>query len=218
MAKFLQEHEARLSPQQRRKATTRLSKLLREQIPGHIEDFLETATQQEHAPSEFTGYVRFSFSALRAMVTSLASEATGIFKTKLLKELWYADFLHYRYYSVSISGATYIHLPLGPVPQHYDLLLSCLLSEGTLAAHEVDFGNGVVGECLVSDGIADQESLPDSAIAVLSAVREHFKKLSSKEASQLSHEEDGYKETKNGQPISYTYAERLKVAIPIETG
>lgn len=66
------------------------------------------------------------------MMIFFAHGASGTFKTKLNKLLWYSDFLHYHRNAVSISGATYHHLPFGPVPDHYDICLSILMQNGTL--------------------------------------------------------------------------------------
>ena len=42
----------------------------------------------------------------------------GVFKSKLLKELFYTDFKHYKEYGTSITGACYKHLDFGPVPDY----------------------------------------------------------------------------------------------------
>ena len=51
-----------------------------------------------------------------------------IMKTKLLKELFYIDFLYYKKSCISITGLEYAKLPYGPVPEDFDLLLeSCYI-------------------------------------------------------------------------------------------
>ncbi len=47
-------------------------------------------------------------------------------KTKLMKLLYYSDFLHYRDRGEAISWAHYRKLPLGPVPREANALLSDL--------------------------------------------------------------------------------------------
>jgi hypothetical protein len=49
----------------------------------------------------------------------------GVLKTKLMKLLWYADFLIFKKYKRSISGAPYWHKEFGPVPVEHDTVLGC---------------------------------------------------------------------------------------------
>lgn len=58
-----------------------------------------------------------------AMIQQLVhNEHSGVGKTKLNKEMFYADFLHYRRYGRSISGLQYRAIQMGPVAEHYDTL------------------------------------------------------------------------------------------------
>lgn len=66
------------------------------------------------------GYAPKNTDKLQAMVRLLVSQHNGIGATRLNKEMFYADFLHYRRYAVSISGLSYKAIQLGPVPAHYD--------------------------------------------------------------------------------------------------
>ncbi|MCK4721099.1 SocA family protein, partial [bacterium] len=153
---------------------------------------------------------------LKNMIFYLASLDGGILKTKLNKLLFYADFIHYRNHSVSISGARYINLPFGPVPDNYEMHLFDLRVEGKIEQLEIPFNDEMTGENLVAIGNFDTSSLPDSAINVLTAVFNHFKEMGSVKISELSHQQDGYKETKKLEPISYEYADKLKVEIEID--
>ena len=43
-----------------------------------------------------------------------------VLKTKLLKEMFYTDFLYYKETCNSITGLEYAKLPYGPVPDQYE--------------------------------------------------------------------------------------------------
>lgn len=168
------------------------------------------------SPGVLTGFKQFSAEVLKNMIFFLASLDGGILKTKLNKLLFYADFIHYQIHSVSISGAKYVHLQFGPVPDNYEMHLIDLGVEGRIEQLEIPFNEEITGENLRAIGKFDSSSLPESAINVLTAVYNHFKGMGSTKISQLSHQEDGYRETKKHEPISYEYADKLKVEIEID--
>lgn len=47
----------------------------------------------------------------------------GVLKTKLMKLLWYTDFLMYKKYKKSISGISYLKYKYGPVPKKFNSML-----------------------------------------------------------------------------------------------
>jgi len=166
--------------------------------------------------SIFSGYARFSPAKLQAMMIFFASQAGGVFRTKLNKLLFYADFLHFRQHGVSISGSPYIHLQYGPVPDNYSAYLDLLVAIGCIHSRDVEFPSEAVGKRLESRCKADLNSLPETAIQVLKAVHFHFKDMGSKQISDLSHNEEAYILTKPGESISYKFADKLKVEISLE--
>ena len=71
--------------------------------------------------SIYNGFSPMVPNKLEAMVRMFVhNEKSGVVKTKLNKEMFYADFLHYRRHGRSISGLQYKAIQLGPVPVHYD--------------------------------------------------------------------------------------------------
>ena len=61
------------------------------------------------------------------MIAHIASSESDIYKTKLNKLLFYSDFINYYLNGTSISGAKYVHLPYGPVPDSYKVRCRNLL-------------------------------------------------------------------------------------------
>lgn len=219
MERMVKTYGHRLHQAARRRLTVRLAHRLNKEAPEKVMQVLAQST--DLSANIFTGLKEFSPQALMQMMVFYASKPAGVLKTKLNKLLWYADFLHYRLYGVSISGATYVHLPYGPVPDNYGTYLASLCDSETLVLEEVDFGPGatgehIIGEKLVSNREIRADVLPDSAYAVLEAVYQRFRHTGSKEISRLSHEETGYTNTEHMEPISYAYADDLKVEIQIE--
>jgi putative zinc finger/helix-turn-helix YgiT family protein len=208
MQKILKTRGGHLPESQRKKVSERVEQLIREECPDKIIE-LASASVKHKGPDIYTGYLPFQPEKLMDMIAFFASDEAGVYKTKMNKLLWYTDFLHYRYFGVSISGTPYVHLPYGPVADQYNLFLSYLIQEERIRVQEVFFATGS-GELLVTVR-PENPVFSSSEMEVLKSVRAHFRSMTSKDISFLSHEEEGYVETKEGQTISYHYADRLKV-------
>ncbi|MBP1990578.1 Panacea domain-containing protein [Paenibacillus eucommiae] len=87
------------------------------------EEIIE-AIYRPHDFTEMAGYSEFSLDKFLHMI--LYFTRRGVQKTKLMKLLWYSDFLYFKRQSVSISGATYCRRKFGPVPKDHDMTLAHL--------------------------------------------------------------------------------------------
>ena len=135
----------------------------------------------------------------------------GVLKTKLCKLLFYADFKHYKNYASSITGVRYVHLKFGPVPDRYGYYFATLENEEkAISADEVIYGE-YIGEMFYADKDPDLSIFSNSEIKTLIAVKEYFENFGAGEIKTFSHKESGYKETYDGQIISYAYAEDLQI-------
>lgn len=156
-------------------------------------------------PCEENGFKGFDYEKLCAMVLFFAHKSAGLLKTKLMKLLNYSDMIFYKENGLSISGLKYAHLPYGPVPDNFDMILGKMAADHI--AHIEVFYDGsyenhqVIPECDVPEG-----ALSDEEIEVLNRIYEKFKNFGSAEISNYSHREKGYNATKTGQIISYAYA------------
>lgn len=161
-------------------------------------------------PCEENGFRAFDYEKLCAMVLFFAHKNTELLKTKLMKLLNYSDMVYYKENGISISGLKYVHLPYGPVPKHFDMLLGKMAADH-IAHIEVFYDNGyekhqVVPECDIPHGV-----LTDEEIALLEMIYEKFKDFGSIEISNYSHKEKGYCSTKQGEVISYSYAKDIQL-------
>lgn len=135
----------------------------------------------------------------------------GILKTKICKLLFYADFRHYKNYASSITGVRYVHLKFGPVPDRYGYYFATLENEEkAISVDEVNFGE-YVGEMFCADKDPDLSVFSNSEIKTLIEVKEYFENFGAGKIKDFSHKENGYKETRNGQIISYAYADDLQI-------
>lgn len=159
-------------------------------------------------PDEYSGYNRLQLSKLFNAIIFFCKG--GVLKTKLNKLLFYADFKHFKEYTVSITGVHYVHLDYGPVPDNYEFYTAELLERNELKIEEVFFGNNS-GYNYISDIEPDYTIFSDSELKVLTEVKEYFKSYGSKDIKEFSHKEKAYKETVSGENISYLYSSNLQI-------
>lgn len=201
----------------RQRLEKKISDLLSEDLNQRIESDLETALSAED-PSELNGYRRFDIERFENLVLYIIKKVGPSFKTALNKFLWYIDFGFYQEQTKSITGAKYVKFPHGPVPKGYDYIFANMVEKGQLEAEEVSFVNHDTGEEFTGEKyrnlVAPNTDLfqgnelktADQWISLL-------KGKSATELGNLAHEEKGYKDTNDKEPISYKYASELKLHI-----
>lgn len=203
MRTYLTENEIVLDERQKAKLLNTVDKLEQDKEYRAGRRFFEIFFSR--IPSEENGFKGFDYEKLCAMVLFFAHKSTGLLKTKLMKLLNYSDMVFYKENGISISGLKYAHLPYGPVPDNFDIILGKMAADH-LAHIEVIYDGAyekhqVVPECDVPEGV-----LSDSEVEMLNRIYEKFKSFGSVEISDYSHKEKGYNATKTGQIISYAYA------------
>lgn len=202
---LLANHPERLEESKVRKIVDQL----REETQG---SWLQTTkdTFGGYSPDIYSGFKRFDLEKFYEAIKYFCYEER-VFKTKLMKLLFYADFIHFKDYTVSITGARYARLPYGPVPDQFETWLAALLMEEEGVTKEEEWKNEYPGE-IFSCQVPPQLSIfSPSELKVLAAVKEHFQDYSAKKLSDRSHSEKGYRETQNAALIPYSYSADLTV-------
>ena len=161
-----------------------------------------------YAPDEFSGFRKLDIRKLFNVILFFCDG--GQLKTKLNKLLFFADFKHFKENVVSITGARYFHLQYGPVPDDYDYYFAELERERLLDVVEEAYGEYTGFKC-VTRNKPDLSIFEQSELNSLIKVKEYFKNFGSARIMAFSHEEVGYVSTKEGEPISYLYAQNLRI-------
>lgn len=161
-------------------------------------------------PCEENGFKEFDYEKLCAMVLFFAQKSVELLKTKLMKQLNYSDMIFYKENGISISGLQYAHLPYGPVPDHFDMILGKMASDH-IAHIEVIYDGAYEKHQVVPERDVPEGILSDAEIEVLNRIYEKFKDFGSVEISEYSHNEKGYRATKQGEIISYAYAKDIQL-------
>ncbi|WP_309856728.1 type II TA system antitoxin MqsA family protein [Bacillus sp. SLBN-46] len=161
-----------------------------------------------HEKTIDSGYSSFDLNKLINMILFFASR--GVQKTKLMKLLFYTDFLNYKRNLLSMSGMPYVRLPYGPVPKDHDLLLSTI-QKNEMIDIEYEFINDYTIINIKSLEEFDDTLFNEEELEILHQVDEHFKLYGSVAISDFSHEEEGWKNTEDREIISYDYADTLRL-------
>lgn len=175
-------------------------------------DLLNLAIKKygNYSPGIFSGNMSFDFEKFTHVCKHFCYQEE-VYKTKLLKLLFYADFKHFRDNGVSITGAQYVHLDLGPVPDQYETWLLALSSwKGEIIKTEKNAGD-YVGEVFTSLGEPNNDIFSPSELLVLGYIKGKFANLSAKQVSELSHKEKAYRETNQHEFIPYSYSADLLI-------
>lgn len=128
-----------------------------------------------------------------------------VLKTKLLKEMFYADFLYYKNTGASITGLEYAKINLGPVPDDYEKIINeC--TENNLITYNIEFENEY--ECHNIKRVAkiNEQIFTKEEFQIINDVKNFFEKYKSREIVDFSHEEKAFIETEFYKKISYDYA------------
>jgi putative zinc finger/helix-turn-helix YgiT family protein len=163
----------------------------------------------KYAPDILSGFRKLNLDKVFQAIVFFCAD--GIFKTKLNKLLFYADFKYYKDNAVSITGLRYVHLPLGPVPDNYEHYYATLQGIEEAIKIEEKISGDYVGEIFWACKKPDLTIFSDYEIKTLIDVKTFFKSFTASKIKEFSHRERGYQETHDGQIIPYSYADYLQI-------
>lgn len=153
--------------------------------------------------SEYNGYTEYSFNKLKNLIILLSKNT--ILKTKLLKEMFYCDFISYKNTGKSITGLEYNKYPFGPVPNNYESILDILLKNNSISINikiDNDYEYNTISNIEEPNiKVFDKEELD-----IINRVIEYFKEFNTKKIVEYSHNEKAFKETNLYERISYDYS------------
>lgn len=155
-----------------------------------------------YSPDVYSGFKKFDIEKLKAVVLFFALNQIDLYKTKLMKLLWYADMLFFKNNVTSITGMKYIHQKYGPVPYKYSLCLSIMEDLGVIELQDQEYGDVILPKS--DKSLLDK--LSASELEVLKLVSNRFLCAKAKDISEQSHKERGYQKTELSDLISYEYA------------
>ena len=169
-----------------------------------------------YEPDEFCGYQKLNLEKVFNAILFLCGDGKCVLKTVLNKLLFYADFIHYREYAVSITGLKYAAIDYGPVPDNYEHYYALLVDNGSLGVEEIFCNDEIAGEKFLSKKNPELSLFSPSELKILASVKEYFDTWTARNISDCAYKEKGYEETPIGRPISYSYCQYIPVLKYVE--
>jgi uncharacterized phage-associated protein len=182
-------------------------------VEQEFEEFEETRLTSIHSvsvDSDVSGNVPFDLKRFVSISLHILNKES-VFKTKLMKLLFYSDFFHFKLRGKAVSGIVYSKLTYGPVPEHYDRLLAFLYDRQYAEAEFVQFSANTEGERIVAIQDADLSVLAPQEIEAIDRVVDFFSTFTATQISEYSHKESAYVNAVDRGAISYKYADDLSL-------
>lgn len=205
--KIFEMNKDRLSPGLSQRIEKTISELLSEKRETLLLPLIE---QDKTEVTIETGYKAFDLGKIENLILYIAARCEGVLKTKLNKLLWYIEFKHFKGHTVGITGTRYLHLPLGPVPEDYELFTYKLQLEDRLEAQEEVIGD-YLGEKYIAKEEPDLSLFSKEELETINLVIEKLGSLGSKAIKDLSHKEAAYRMTAHREVIPYSFAKDLSI-------
>ena len=199
-----------LSPKVRLKINQKIDSLILEKAQ-HTQFNLEDFLMGRATPDETTGYRKPNLKKIIEMVVFFTIETTP-WKTKMNKLLFYADFLHFKKKGISISGAQYRAINMGPVPRNYQSLFEYVVNNDHVDVDEKVFDDGISERFRPNKGRPfEPELFSEDELETLALVAQKFKRAKTQEIIDISHMERAWKDhfSKGKRVIDYAYAFEL---------
>jgi uncharacterized phage-associated protein len=129
-------------------------------------------------------------------------EIRDLGKTKLMKLLYYADFDHYEQHDESITGARYIRLDHGPVPNDAWAMIDRMILSGDLTQSKVALGAFDRFSYSASREFDPSVFAPEE-LETIQSVASRFKSFSTTQIEMATHGEAPWLAVKPNQIIPY---------------
>ena len=119
---------------------------------------------------------------------SILNQCDGVWCTKMNKLLFYIDFYAYRERGYAMTGLTYKAIDFGPVPERWDRVYS----EFSEISQDIQQCGDYEGSILHAHSPITDGVLSDDEIQIITTVCKTFGNKSSREVSQISHNENAW--------------------------
>ena len=190
---MIESNLSRYSQEEYQKITNKLSVIYEE----------EDNKKENQELSKYNGYTEYSLSKIKNLILYLSQNT--ILKTKLLKEMFYCDFISYKNIGKSITGLEYKKYQFGPVPRNYEQILNKLIQSKSISLNLIIDSDY---ECNQISSIEkpNTKDFAKEELDIINRVIKYFKNYSSKKIVDYSHKEKAFTDTKENNLISYDYA------------
>ena len=203
---LLERSRSNLSLKAYQKYIKRVNDLIKSKKNEFLKEFIEMQYIDINGDEQITGGTILNLDKVVEVVNVFSSQVQNLYKVKLMKYLWYSDFLSYKRTGKSITGLAYKALPMGAVPEAHETIISLknihfdeVLINGN-TAYKFEYVHGV-----------DTKNLSSDELDVIDEVIRQFGEMNTKDIIDTMHKEIAFKETEPNEYILYKYANQLSI-------
>lgn len=204
--KLLERSKENLSKKAYEKYSKAANTLIKSKKNEFLKEFIEMQYIDIIGNEQLTGGTLLNLDKVVKVVNVFALQIQNLYKVKLMKYLWYADFLNYKRTGKSITGLAYKALPMGAVPEAHETIISL----NNIHFEEVLINGNTAYKFEYVPGVDIQELASDE-LDVINEVIKQFGNMNTKDIIDTMHEEVAYKETSPNDYILYKYANQLSI-------
>lgn len=205
---LLNDAKDNLSDEAYRKYLSTATCLYEEEQDIYLRKAIEAGYTKFRGNEAYNGNTELSLDKVVDVIRYFASSTriSNLYKVKLMKMMWYADFLSYKERGHAITGLVYQALPMGAVPIGHNSIIDLR----DVPCEEVDFGETIAYHFFPSK-TNDYKSLDDEDKRILDIVIDKLGQMTKYEIVSFMHQEQAYKETAPRAIISFKYANTLQL-------
>ena len=184
-----------------------VSKLYEKSVNDYLREMIRANCSKYRKDPKDYGDAELSFRKIVDVINYYAAskKVKKLFKVKLMKMMWYADFLSYKRSGHSITGLPYLALPMGAVPESHNYLIDL---DGVHYSVEIVNDNEAYH---FTSKASSFPSLTDEDKKVLDTIIRLMGGWNAEEVKSYMHDEVAYKKTEKNHVISYDYAKYLSI-------
>lgn len=204
--KLLERSKEKLSEKAYEKYSKVANTLIKSKKNEFLKEFIEMQYIDITGDEQLTGGTQLNLDKVVEVINVFALKVQDLYKVKLMKYLWYADFLNYKRIGKSITGLAYKALPIGAVPEAHETIISL----NNIHFEEVLINGNTAYKFEYVPGVVTRE-LTEDELDVINEVIDQFGKMNTSEIIDTMHEEVAYKKTASYDYILYKYANQLSI-------
>lgn len=174
----------------------------------YLRKAIEASYARFHGNPLFHGNTKLSLDKVVDVIRYFASskQITNLYKVKLMKLMWYADFLSYKNRGFAITGLVYQAMPMGALPVGHNSIIDLK----DVPCEEVDMGETNAYHFSLKEATS-VSTLSSEDKNILDIVIEKLGKMTKNQLVSFMHKEEAYIETAPKDIIQFKYAENLQI-------
>lgn len=156
------------------------------------------------------GFKEIDIDKIESVLKYVAQRMNNLYKVKLMKILWYIDFIYYKNHKKSMMGLVYSHQRMGALPIGFDeiIKLPSIIIDEQMKEYDGEYKSCY--HILPNEQYKTKKLLKEELI-IIDKVLNKFATYNTDEIVNYMHKEKAYQDTKQNDIIKYDLAEYISL-------